>query len=595
MTALPPDRGIKGWLAAFDDALSRGDVDRTAELFLPDAFWRDFVAFTWNLHTAEGQEAIRDMLDACLRRTAPASWQLAGPVQQNDDNIEAMATFETAAARCHAVVRLKNGKCRMLFTAMTELKGFEETCGARRPVGHPLQYQPGRKSWRRQREQDAKELGITRQPYCVIIGAGHSGLSLGARLKQLNVPTLIIDKSARPSDTWRNRHESLSLHSPVWFDQMPYFPYPETWPLHASKDQFADWLDAYRTLMDLDLWTETECLSADFDEARCEWRLDVRRNGRALTLHPKQLVFANGLFGKPKLPDIPGMYKFKGELRHASAPRASDDYTGRRCVVIGSGTTAHDICAELWEAGGDVTMIQRSPTIVMRLESLIPAFARLYGDEAKARGMTTEMADLLSASMPLRVQVQMHRELVAQVKEQEAPFYEGLRKAGFLLTFGKDEAGIFPQVLRDPSGYYIDVGASALIMNGSIKLRSGVGVEALGEEAMLLSDGSELPADVIIYATGYELATVARILPEEMARKVGRVWGFGSGIGNDPGPWEGELRNMWKPTRQTGLWFHTQGIGGVRFPSLILALQIKAREAGIPTHVYKLADVHHAE
>ncbi|HWA81320.1 MAG TPA: NAD(P)/FAD-dependent oxidoreductase [Acetobacteraceae bacterium] len=595
MASLAPDQDMKSWLTAFDKALSRGDVDAVAELFLPDAFWRDFVAFTWNLHTAEGSEAIRDMLDACLTQTAPASWQLAGPVQRNDDITEAMATFETAVARCRAVVRLRDGRCRMLLTAMTELKGFEETCGARRPVGHPLQYQPGRKSWRHQREQDAKELGITRQPYCVIIGAGQSGLSLGARLKQLNVPTLILDKSARPSDTWRNRHDSLSLHSPVWFDQMPYFPYPETWPLHASKDQFADWLDAYQRLMALDVWTETECLAADFDEARGEWRLDVRRNGEALTLHPRQLVFATGLFGKPKLPDTPGMYKFKGELRHASTPRASDDYTGRRCVVIGSGTTAHDICAELWEAGGDVTMIQRSPTIVMRLDSLIPAFARLYGDDAKAQGITTEMADLLFASIPLRVLVQMHRELVAQVKEQDAPFYEGLRRAGFLLTFGDDEAGVFAQLLRDPSRYYIDVGASALIMNGSIKLRSGVSVEAFGEEALLLSDGDELPADVVVYATGYERVTIAEILPKEMARKVGRLWGFGSGIGNDPGPWEGELRNMWKPTQQTGLWFLSHGIGGTRFPSQILALQIKAREAGIPTPVYKLAEVFHAE
>jgi putative flavoprotein involved in K+ transport len=205
------------------------------------------------------------------------------------------------------------------------------------------------------------------------------------------------------------------------------------------------------------------------------------------------------------------------------------------------------------------------------------------------------MADLLLASVPLRVLLQMHRQVVARVREQDAPFYEKLRKACFLLTFGEDEAGVFPQILRRPSGYYIDVGASELIVNGCIKLRSGVSVEALGERTVFLSDGNELPADVIVYATGYDRGTAAQVLPEKIAHKVGRLWGFGSGIRDDPGPWEGELRNVWKPTQQSGLWFHNHGIGGARFYSRLLALQIKAREAGIPTPVYRLADVYHKE
>ncbi|HEX2138480.1 MAG TPA: hypothetical protein VHG33_02090, partial [Woeseiaceae bacterium] len=57
--------------------------------------------------------------------------------------------------------------------------------------------------------------------------------------------------------------------------------------------------------------------------------------------------------------------------------------------------------------------------------------------------------------------------------------------------------------------------------------------------------------------------------------------------------WEGELRNMWKPTQQEGLWFHGGNLFQARFYSLILALQIKARAAGIPTPVYGLQAVHH--
>jgi putative flavoprotein involved in K+ transport len=587
MLALTADQEVNRWLAAFDNALSHHDVDAAMRLFLPDAYWRDLVAFTWNVLTAEGHEAIRDMLEACLARTAPDAWQVAAPARANEDLIEAAASFETAVARCRAVIRLKDGRCWTLLTTVTELKGFEETSGSRRPRGTPPHYHPGRQNWQRQRQQEAQDLGTVRQPYCVIVGAGHSGLSLAARLRQLDVPTLVIDKRKRPSDTWRNRHDGLALHSPSWFDPLPYLPYPENWPLYPSKDQFANWLDTYAAALDLDVWPDTECLHAEFDEARSEWQLQVSRAGHAIALQPKQLVFATGLHGTPKLPESPGMQTFRGEQRHASTPRSSDSYVGRNCVVVGSGTTAHDICAELWEAGAHVTMIQRSPTIVIRQERLTSVIAELYGDDARARGMTTETADLLLNSMPHRLLLQMHQQIVAQIKEEDAGFYERLQETGFQLTFGEEGAGVLPQIFRNPSGYYIDVGASELIMDGSIKLRSGVGVKALKEHSVILTDGSELPADVIVYATGYQHSAILRVLPEEITRRVGQLWGLGSGYRNDPGPWEGELRNMWKPTGQRGLWFASHGPSGARFYSRILALQIKARQREMPTPVYR--------
>ncbi len=589
MLALTPDKQLDRWLAAVSDAMSRHDIDAVMRLFLPEAFWRDLVAFTWNVTTVEGQEAIRDMLESCLTRVAPRAWQVAGAAHVKDDVVQAAVTFETEVARCHAVVRLKEGKCWTLLTAATELKGFEEPDGAR-PRSAPTYYYPGRKTWSRQREQDDREMGSTRQPYCVIVGAGHCGLALAARLKQLDVPTLLIDKHARPSDTWRDRYDNLSLHSPSWFDSLPYLAYPDNWPIHPSKDQFANWLDAYATVMELDIWPETECLQSDFDEASGEWRMKVVRGGHSVELRPKQLVLATGLVGAPKVPDLPGRETFRGEQRHASSPRSGNSYEGRNCAVIGAGTTAHDIAAELWEAGARVTMIQRSPTIVVRQERILGVIAELYGDKARAGGMTTEMADLLFASVPQRVAVRVHQQLVTKIKEQDAPFYEQLRKAGFLFDFGEDEAGILPQILRNPSGYYMDVGASELIIDGHIKLRSGVEVKALDEHSVILTDGTELAADVVVYATGFDGAPALRMLPEDMARKVGRIWGLGSGLRNDPGPWEGELRNMWKPTAQTGLWFHSTGVAGSRFYSRILALQIKARQAGIPIQVYRSPD-----
>jgi putative flavoprotein involved in K+ transport len=582
MIAAEVDERFAKWLGLFNAAAAAADVDALLILFHPDAFWRDMLAFTWNLRTAEGHGEIRQMLNACLARTAPTAWRQTRPARLEDGIVEGIVEFETQAARCKAVIRLREGKVWTLLTSMVEFKGLEEAPGQHHD--HAGSSHGGVAHRARRSDVSAS----TEQPYCLIVGAGHCGLGLGAQLQKLGVPTLIIDRRERPSDTWRNRHDSLALHSPSYFDQMPGFSYPDNWPLFPSKERLADWLDAYQSVMQLDVMTGAECVGAEYDDARGKWRVRVRRSNRAIIeLNPAQLVFATGLFGTPKVPDLPGKDRFKGPQQHASLYRNNRLHKNCRCVIVGSGTTAHDIAADLFASGADVTMIQRSPTIVMRLETLIDGFARLYGSEPKAQGITTEMADLLFAATPLRVLVGMHQKLVKHIKETDAAYYRRLESVGFRLTFGEDEGGVFPQVLRDPGGYYIDVGATELVANGSIKLRSGVGIATLREDSVVLSDGSELPADMIFYATGYERTSFEPILAPEVARRVGPLWGIGSGMRRDPGPWEGELRNMWKPTQQKGLWFHGAGIGMARFYSRILALQIKARQAGIATPVYE--------
>ena len=265
-----PDDILNRWVSRFASALSYCDIETILELFLPDAYWRDLLAFTWNVHTAEGRPAIGEMLWARLAETAPHAWCADGPARMDNGVVEAKLTFETAVARCQAVVRLREGRCWMLATSLLELKGYEETVGVRRPFG-PTHGSGGARD-------AADDQG---QPYCLIVGAGHSGLALGARLKQLGVPTLIIEKNARPGDTWRNRYDGLHVHTPVWYDHMPYLPYPETWPVFASKDRIAVWLDSYADVMALDVWTATECHSAVFDDVRDEWRVEITRNTRS--------------------------------------------------------------------------------------------------------------------------------------------------------------------------------------------------------------------------------------------------------------------------------------------------------------------------
>lgn len=588
MSTSAATRTATSWLSRFSAALEAGPP-AAAELFVNDCYWRDFLTFTWNIKTIEGKQQIAEMLSATLAQTSPENWTIDGEAIQDGEIVEAWFRFDTAIARGYGHLRLKGDACWTILTTMTELKGHEELSGARRITGVEHRARKDRTTWLEDRQRQEAELGTTRQPYCLIVGGGQGGIALGARLRRLGVPAIIVEKNERPGDSWRNRYRSLVLHDPVWYDHLPYLPFPDDWPVFTPKDKMGDWLECYTKVMELNYWPSTECLGASFDPDQKQWTVQVCRNGRNIELKPQQLVFATGAYGFPKVIDFPGADNFRGETFHTSAYQSGENYRGKKCVVIGSGSSAHDICVDLWENDADVTMIQRSASIVVRSESLMEiAFAPLYSEEAVASGITTEMADLLSASVPYGLLREFQTPVYKEIARVDRRFYKRLSKAGFLWDFGEDESGLMAKAMRTASGYYIDVGASELIANGQIKIRSGAGIERIGEDAIHLDDGSSIPADVIVHATGYGSLDemVARLISPETAERVGKFWGYGSGIAGDPGPWEGELRNMWKPTKQEALWFHGGNLHLSRHFSLYVALQIKARMENIPTPVY---------
>lgn len=587
---------VQTWLDNFGSALQSGDTSAAADLFEDDGFWRDLVSFTWNIKTLEGQSAIKAMLDSCNANTNAANWEISEPPAEADGIVEAWLTFETSVARGLGHVRLRNGKAFTLLTTMVELKGYEAPEGRSRGMGVEHGESTGRKNWLEKREEETLSLGYKEQPYCLIVGGGQGGIALGARMRMLGVPTIIVEKNRRAGDSWRNRYKSLCLHDPVWYDHLPYIPFPEHWPVFAPKDKLGDWLETYTKLMELNYWGSTICKSADYDEVAQEWTVQLEREGKAVTLKPKQLVLATGMSAKPNIPEFPGHDKFRGEIQHSSQHPGPDAYKNRKVVVIGSNNSAHDICAALVEQGGDVTMVQRSSTHIAKSDTLMElALGGLYSEDAIANGIDHHKADLIFASVPYKImhgfQIPVYEEMAKRDKE----FYERLEKAGFMLDFGEDGSGLFMKYLRRGSGYYIDVGASEMVANGKIKLKSGVAVKEITETGVAFDDGTELPADLIIMATGYTSMNgwAADLISQDVADKVGKCWGLGSDTKKDPGPWEGELRNMWKPVQQNGLWFHGGNLHQSRHYSQFLSLQIKARHEGIPTPVYELAPVNH--
>ncbi|NTY60955.1 flavin-containing monooxygenase [Mycolicibacterium sphagni] len=598
-TAVTPQQRVDAWLADFEAALAARDIDRVTGKFASDSFWRDLVAFTWNIKTLEGRDDIAGMLSARLDGTDPSGFRTREAPTAEDDVTSAFIEFETTAGRGVGHLRLRSGagtdEAWTLLTALQELKGFEEAKGATRVRGAVHGDDPDPRSWAEKRAEEEAELGRGVQPYVLVIGGGQGGIALGARLRQLGVPAIVVDRHERPGDQWRKRYKSLCLHDPVWYDHLPYLPFPQNWPVFAPKDKIGDWLEFYTRVMEVPYWPKTTCLSASYDEAAHRWTVDVDRDGERLTLYPTQLVLATGMSGKPSVPALAGQDVFRGDQHHSSAHPGPDPYVGKKAVVIGSNNSAHDICKALYENGVDVTMVQRSSTHIVKSDSLMDiGLGDLYSERALAAGMTTEKADLTFASLPYRIMHEFQIPLYDQMRERDKEFYDRLADAGFELDWGADGSGLFMKYLRRGSGYYIDVGACDLVADGRIKLAHGQ-VDRLTEDSVVLADGTELPADVVVYATGYGSMNgwAADLIGQDVADKVGKVWGLGSDTPKDPGPWEGEQRNMWKPTQQENLWFHGGNLHQSRHYSLYLALQLKARYEGLATPVYGLQEVHH--
>ncbi|MEM7271162.1 MAG: NAD(P)/FAD-dependent oxidoreductase [Pseudomonadota bacterium] len=537
--------GARDWLKALSTALAAGDPARLAPLFQEQTFWRDYLPFGWTLQTVEGREAVV----AFGAETGPSFEFKLNAMEGNPDEQEGIFTFQTARGAGTGHLRLEDGRCKTLFTRLDE-------------------------------PEVAAPPHTERDPYVLIVGGGQGGLALSAQLADLNVPHLVVDRYPRVGDQWRSRYDSLHLHDPVWYDHMPFKPFPDDWPVFTPKDMMGDWLEAYAEELNLPIWTQTEFLGAEYSEDDGRWTARIRKPDEEVVLRPTHLVFAMGISGFPRTPQFPGQSDLAGKQFHSSAYKDGAEFANKDIVIVGSNNSAHDIAVDLVSHGARPTMIQRSTTHVVRQDDFCERMLKaLYSREAVASGITVEKADILGASMPQRLAEPLQKKLWDGIRRDRADFYQALTDAGFALDFAEDGTGLGTKYRRTASGYYIDVGGSQMVVDGRIKVRSGYGLERISANSVTLTNGDELQADAIVYATGYGPMTdwIAKLIDEEIAAKVGPCWGYGSGTKGDPGPWVGELRNMWMPTAQEGLWLMGGNLAQARSFSRLLALQLLGR------------------
>jgi putative flavoprotein involved in K+ transport len=569
------------WLAQFEDALARPDDGALKTLFHPDSYWRDVLALSWNIQTTNGADAILKELQAHAGRAAPSGFAIdpdrAPPrkvTRAGTSAIEAIFKFETAQGRGNGIVRLTpeagdGSKLRAwtLLTTLEELKGFEEQLGVARPRGNAYSRDFRGPNWLDLRKASAEY--ADRDPAVLVIGGGQSGLCIAARLKQLQVDTLIVDREARIGDNWRKRYHALTLHNQVQVNHLPYMLFPPNWPTYIPKDKLANWLEAYVEGMELNFWTSTEFEGGSYDEKEERWTVVLRRaDGSKRTMQPRHVVLATGVSGIPSLPDISGLKDFAGTVIHSSQYTDGEDWKGKRTLVIGTGNSGHDIAQDLHSSGADVTLVQRSSTLVVSIE---PSAQLVYAPYNEG---TLDDNDLIATSMPLAVARKSHAMTTEKSKELDQELLDGLARAGFKLDFGEDNTGWQFKYLTRGGGYYFNVGCSDLIVSGEIALKQFSDIEKFVAAGARMKSGETVAADLVVLATGYKRQEelVRKLFGQEVVDRIGTIWGFGE---------EQELRNMYMRTRQPGLWFIAGGLAQCRINSKYLALQIKAVEEGL--------------
>ena len=573
---------VDNWLLSFNEAISdknskTDSIENLNKLFFENSHWRDILALTWQIETTSGkQNIIPKLYDKVLNVIAkdfvidPQRTQPREVTRAGKNVVEVILKFKTKFGRCEGVVRLyEDREASGTFKAWNFLTALSDLNSSFNKKEDQYENTLEGPNWLDVRKED--RLYKDRDPEVLVVGSGQAGLSIAARLKQQNIDTLVVDKNERVGDNWRNRYHSLKLHNQTHVNHLPYMPFPLTWPTYIPKDKLAGWFEYYAESMELNVWTKTTFISAEYDKAKKNWNVKLKlSDGNEKIMKPKHIVMAVGVSSVPNRTKIPGMEGYKGKVIHSTDYSSGRDYKGKNVLVFGTGTSAHDVAQDLYVHGANVKIVQRSPSMVVNVEPSAQLPYQLYRE-----GPNTDDCDLITISSPLKVLKKTHQLLTEKTKEIDKSLLDKLEEVGFRLEYGEENTGWQFKYLTRGGGYYFNVGASDLIAERKIKVIQFSDIINFNPSGIEVKSGDHFDVDLMVTATGYkgQEYVVEEFFGKSVVENVGPIWGFD----ND----RQELRNMWMQTKQPGLWFHAGSLAQCRIFSKFLALQIRAIQDGI--------------
>ncbi|KIW63602.1 hypothetical protein PV04_08589 [Phialophora macrospora] len=559
--------------------------------------WRDVFALTSSLRTFYSPRSIvKAWSDTCMSRQAEDFAIIKGsakPLRLDKDTGWVNVSFSfrnrgIPAATCRGFLSLvleDDGQWRiwLIRTVLEQLGGCADV-----DVLQPVQRVPNGVNGHHTSTQNsegngnyAPANGAVSSPThfeCVVVGAGQAGLGSAGRLQALGVSYVVLDKNAQIGDNWMTRYDSARLHTAREYSHLPFdrtfpLPYQEFLTKYDLAKGYKEWIEKFG--IDQHIWFNTTLDSGSWDDQSRIWTLHVRRaDGSAQTLTTGHVVMATGGGGQiPIMPHYPGRETFQGTVLHSADFKSAEPWREKPGIVVGTANTAHDVAEDMVEAAlSHITMVQRSRTYVLPCEYFKAISDRSYNAE-----VPTVDADREGYTMPYAVTRLLSQKALHAAAAKEPERFDALEKVGFRVERYGD---IMWHICEKLGGHYMDVGCSDLIAKGKIKMKSDALPTHYTPTGLAFSDGTEIPASVIIFSTGFvgNMRTdVARIFGKEVASKADDFWGLDS---------EGELKGVFKKNRHPGLWYTGGTIGHARYFSRFVALQIKAESMGAPLPVY---------
>lgn len=554
------------WLATLISDLS-GPSFTLKRSFTNDSYWRDLLAFTPDFRTLHALPEIQRFFSVPVALARPSRFRLLSGVRHRRIGptktfIQGIIQFHTVIAQCTGVFTLTQSedsswKAWSFVTMMDQLSGVVDRFSAHTPLCRPAEWQ------------------TTMEYTAVVVGAGQCGLSVAARLENLGISTLVLERSSAIGNSWRSRYESLETNTPRAYNHLPFVAFPEGCGKYIPCRDVADYLENYQRTLGLHVLTSA-CISAtSYDVSSSTWTLSISLSGQAsITVTARHLIGATGTGtmggALPFMPSIPEKSSFLGSVIHSSEYKSSSCVGAQKVVVVGAGCSAHDIAQDMANHGSQTVLVQRSPTAVVSRQTIDRLLTGYVGQDVPA----TEIADRFYVALPLTT-LQNHQYDIMEIHAHiDQDLRENLSRHGYLLPGPEDNFLHRLSVRR--GGFYIDRGCAKLITSGKITVKSGHEISHFSPSGLVFDDGSRVVADLVILATGYSKTTIKQVAESLFGAQVADAVHELGGWDND-----NELAGVWRPTGHDGLWFAEGDLFSARFYSQFLALQIMAREMGL--------------
>lgn len=546
-----------------------------------EAFWRDILVFTSTFRTFCGSSRIvaawRELLEAQKGSNFKLVTDSSSTVRAGRTSwIQAAFSFEC----CAKSVRTGSGTLRIvpdgtgswkIWTISTILEQIPE-------FGDVDFLLPQAELSSAVNGTNNHLNGGEANPYdAIVVGAGMAGLSMCGRLQALGISYIALESYTEIGGNWTERYESVKLHTSRASGQMPFETTwaAEEYPYFLSGKQLAEGYQRHVKKYGLNVQTSSRVEKASWHEQDRLWTVTVRSKKGPESMTARHLVLAIGAGGSvPKLPALSGRKEFQGEVLHSVDYRTASSWKGRNGVIIGTANTAHDIAEDMLAAGlNSVTMVQRNATPVMPISYYRHALDGVYNDE-----IPTEKSDRMWLSAtPAPITRLLILQLMTHLASQDSDYFDALDRVGFRNERVCDLSHI---LFERRGGHYLDIGTSAKVAQGLIKMKSDSSLTGFSQHGLNFSDGSTLDADIVVFATGFEgnvRVMAAKLLDGDVIDKMDDSFHFDA---------EGELIGVWKPMEQPNVWYAGGDIGQARFFSRFLALEIKADLEGAAFRPY---------